>query len=123
MEQITNRPCNNCGRPVRGRSDKKFCNDGCRNDYHNKITRTDNITVRNVNHALARNRNLLKQRLENKETTICSRLLLMNDGFHFDFITGIKSKENRTICYCYEYGYYLINQTTIKIINDKTFKI
>ena len=39
--------CLECGEPILGRSDKKFCSDLCRNAYNNKANSDSNNFVRN----------------------------------------------------------------------------
>jgi len=34
------RHCRHCSKPVKGRTDKKFCSDGCRNAYNNAMRMT-----------------------------------------------------------------------------------
>ena len=51
--------CLECDEPIKGRSDKKFCNDGCRNSYNNRERRSVNNEVRNVNRALSKNYRVL----------------------------------------------------------------
>lgn len=41
--------CLYCGKPVKGRIDKKFCDDWCRNAYNNKRYSQHSGFVRNVN--------------------------------------------------------------------------
>jgi hypothetical protein len=36
-----NKVCLECGEKIVGREDKKFCSDGCRNAYNNKINKDD----------------------------------------------------------------------------------
>jgi hypothetical protein len=33
--------CNHCGKAVRGRTDKKFCQLSCKNSYHNSTRKKD----------------------------------------------------------------------------------
>ena len=39
--------CLECGTAIRGRADKKFCSDQCRNQYNNTLNRDANNYVRN----------------------------------------------------------------------------
>lgn len=41
--------CKNCGKKVIGRSDKLFCHNTCKSDYHNRIARGN----RNISQLLA----------------------------------------------------------------------
>jgi len=46
------RYCLECGEPLIGRSDKKFCDDQCRNAYNNKLNRDHINLYRNINNKL-----------------------------------------------------------------------
>ena len=43
------RECLTCGTELRGRTDKKFCDDYCRSAYNNKMGPRSSLYVRNVN--------------------------------------------------------------------------
>jgi hypothetical protein len=76
--------CLNCQEKIRGRADKKFCDDQCRNQYNNGMLRHVNNRMRNINNILKRNRRILAQFLE--EENIKREVLLAN-GFHFSYFT------------------------------------
>lgn len=59
--------CLNCGKPVLGRIDKKFCDDQCRNTFNNQQFATSNNLIRNINHALKKNRNILESMIPSGE--------------------------------------------------------
>ena len=40
--------CLECGNELMGRIDKKFCSDGCRNAYHNKVNPATKNLIRNI---------------------------------------------------------------------------
>ncbi len=44
--------CLECEEAIKGREDKKFCSDGCRNAYNNKINKDSTNFMRNVNNKL-----------------------------------------------------------------------
>jgi len=45
----TERLCLDCGEAIRGRADKKFCNDQCRSNYNNQLNNDSHNLVRNTN--------------------------------------------------------------------------
>ena len=53
METLT-RHCLACGKTVKGRIDKKFCDDYCRNVYNNRTKSDDNALIREVIQILKR---------------------------------------------------------------------
>lgn len=97
--------CPECGEIIKGRIDKKFCSDLCRNSFNNK--RNSDITnqIRNVNNILRKNRKILEEFIP-EETAKVSKNKLLQKGFNFQYITSIyTTKKNTTYFFCYEYGY------------------
>jgi predicted nucleic acid-binding Zn ribbon protein len=101
------KPCLSCGKPVKGRSDKKFCDDYCRAAYNNELKSPSNNLVRNVNNALSKNRRILEGILPKGEATAkANKDKLIEKGFQFKYLTHIHhTKNGNTYFYCYEYGY------------------
>ena len=102
---MNNRACPQCGEIIYGRSDKKFCDDGCRNLHINKLNSDTTNYVRNVNNTLRKNRRILEQLVAENATKIPWQALALG-GFNFSYCTHVKTtKEGKTYYYCYEYGY------------------
>ncbi|MBN9352349.1 MAG: hypothetical protein J0H55_16845 [Chitinophagaceae bacterium] len=99
--------CTFCGKPLRGRSDKKFCDDYCRNNYNNQLKSKSNNLVRNINNALLKNRRILHGFLpEGEEMTKVSKSKLAEKGFQFKYMTHqYVNKKGNTYFFCYETGY------------------
>ena len=97
---------------MRGRSDKKYCNDFCRNHFNNHLKGADNNYIRNVNSILRRNRRILQELLSPDKTTAKAgreQLLLM--GFHFSYFTHMHVMKKGVTCYyCYDYGYSVVSE-------------
>jgi hypothetical protein len=112
--------CLNCGDIIRGRSDKKFCNDGCRSTYNNALN-GGNPIVRKINNALGKNRRILQQLLSpGKNTMKVNREKLLFLGFEFRYITGTYSnKAGQQYYYCYDYGYLSIEKDLYLIVKRK----
>jgi predicted nucleic acid-binding Zn ribbon protein len=53
------RLCLDCGKAVKGRTDKKFCDDNCRNSYNNHLKNENGLVFKRINLALKKNRTLL----------------------------------------------------------------
>ena len=45
---MSKKTCLECGDTFAGRVDKKFCSDGCRNTYNNKINKDSKNLIRNT---------------------------------------------------------------------------
>lgn len=99
------RKCLVCGDKLRGRVDKKFCGDQCRNSYNNTLKRTNNNLIRNINNQLRKNYRILETiNSGDKTKTTKNRLLQM--GFSFDYFTSIyTTKTGSTYFYLYDQGY------------------
>lgn len=111
--------CLDCGEVIKGRSDKKFCNDICRNSYNNKINSDTTNYVRNVNNILRKNRRILEETLKGETTTIPKQKLI-DKGYNFKFYTNhIITKNNHQYVYCYEFGYLFLDKEMVLIVKRK----
>jgi predicted nucleic acid-binding Zn ribbon protein len=97
--------CLECDEKIIGREDKKFCSDGCRNAYNNKINKDSNNLMRNINNKLRKNYRILSEiNVEGK--TKASRSKLLSKGFDFEFFTNIlHTKTGNTYYFLYDQGY------------------
>lgn len=103
--------CLECGEIIRGRTDKKFCSDYCRNTYHNKANKDISNLIRNTNKALRRNHKILAELNPSGKTTV-SRKKLLSKGFDFELITSIYTTKTGNVYYfTYDQGY-------LKLEND-----
>ncbi len=110
------RKCLECGKPVFGRVDKKFCSDGCRNAYNNKTKGASNNYIRNVNNILSKNRRILKE-LNPTGKTKKHREQLLKKGFDFDYMTRVyTTKEGSEYRFCYEQGYLILENDFILLV-------
>lgn len=108
--------CLECGTPLRGRRDKKFCNESCRNQFHNHVNADQSQTIREINNGLRRNRRILIELVQQGKKTI-QRSILARKGFDFELITAMQEKRSGTHCYCcYEYGYIPLDENRFQLI-------
>ncbi len=107
MSTIQPRLCLTCGKPVKGRTDKKFCDDYCRNNYNNQLKADNNNLVRNINNALRKNRRILEGTIRaGEEMTKTTRDKLLQMGFQFKYMTHLyTNKKGTTYFFCYDHGY------------------
>ena len=118
---LSNKTCRQCGHKLHGRSDKKFCNDYCRNAFNNELKATKNTLVRNINNTLGKNRRIMESLLPNTEQTIKStRENLIRLGFQFGYFTHFyRTKTGNTYYYCYDYGYLPLENDKFLIVKKK----
>ena len=107
------RTCLACGKPIKGRADKKFCDDYCRNNYNNRLNSDATLIIRNINNALRKNRRILAEVVSSvdKSETI-SKEQLLEKGFDFQYITHTYT-ENRIFNCCYDYGYLPLDENDL----------
>lgn len=120
-QQTTTRSCLTCDKPLKGRADKKFCDDYCRNSYNNQLKSITNNSVRNVNNTLSKNRRILKSLLpDTGETAKANKEKLQRLGFNFKYITHTYvTKTGKTYLYCYDYGYLPLENDWFLIVKRK----
>lgn len=109
--------CLECKDEFRGRTDKKFCSDACRNAYHNRLNREANNLVRTVNNRLRRNYRILRYLSSEWPGGPVHRNSLSDQGFDFESITRVKSSPQGEPCYCvYDLGYIPLGEDRIRIV-------
>jgi hypothetical protein len=101
--------CLECEEKIVGREDKKFCSDGCRNAYNNKINKDSTNFMRNINNKLRKNYRILSEiNTEGKSKT--TRAKLLSKGFDFTFFTNIlQTKTGNTYYFLYDQGYLALD--------------
>jgi len=121
MEPIQ-RSCRYCGSTLRGRQDKKFCDDACRNTYNNQQQGQQNNLMRTIHRILRKNRAILLSKLpEGSQRAKVSKDCLTRAGFDFRYITHSyflsRGKEHR---FCYEMGYTALEGDHFALMKEKS---
>ena len=109
--------CVECKEPLRGRCDKKFCDDNCRTSYNNKLKSDETNFVRNVNNVLRRNRRILRY-FHSLGNARILRQQLTESGFLFCYITRSHSVGKEKYAFVYEYGYMLISDDEVLLVKS-----
>ena len=108
--------CLECGEPLKGRIDKKFCTDYCRNSYNNKVNKESKNLIRNTNNRLRKNYKILSD-LNTIGKTKVTRTKLFDNGFDFNFFTSIyKTKRGNIYFYVYDQGYLALENDYFLLI-------
>jgi predicted nucleic acid-binding Zn ribbon protein len=111
------RKCLECKEPIRGRTDKKFCSDYCRNAYHNKRNKDSKNLIRNINNRLRKNYRILDSFPLKDGKTRTSRNSLIDKGFDFDYITSLyTTKKGSTYFFVYDLGYLPLDNDYFMIV-------
>ncbi len=113
--------CLTCGKQVKGRSDKKFCDDYCRNTHNNYLNSNFNNFVRNINNALRRNRRMLEELIPAGEQTVkCHKQKLADRGFNFSYHTHhYFNKKGDQYVFCYDLGYLMLESDWMLIVKSQ----
>ena len=113
--------CNHCEKPIQGRPDKKFCDDSCRNTFNNQKNASSTNLIRNINHALKRNRKILSVMLpEGEKLAKTTKDNLSKEGFNFRYFTHRHQNQKGNVYhYCYDFGYLALDDDRILIVKCK----
>ena len=113
--------CLSCNSAVKGRADKKFCNDYCRNEYNNGLKSGTTNLVRNINNALGKNRRVLETVItNNQETGKTNAEKLLAKGFQFKYYTHTYTNKKGDVYYfCYDMGYLPLENDWFLIVKRK----
>ena len=120
MNTIT-KNCLNCARGLKGRIDKKFCDDSCRNNYNNQQKSNDTNYMRTVVNALRKNRKILQDLIPaSEEFHKTTQERMIEKGFLFKYHTHIyKNKKGDVYYFCFDYGYLPLDNDWYLVVNRK----
>jgi hypothetical protein len=123
---MENKNCLACNKILKGRIDKKFCDDYCRNNYNNlqKSKNQNSAYVKNINNALLKNRKILENILpETEELIKIPQQKLLDKGFVFKYHTHTyKNKKEQVYFFCYDYGYLPLENNWLLVVKRKEEK-
>jgi uncharacterized protein YjdB len=112
--------CLFCSNKITGRTDKKFCNDYCRNAYNNQLKSANSPAVRNINNTLIKNRRILETMLGEEKMIKQLKEKLLTQGFNFKYFTHNYTNQKGNVYYfCYEYGYLPLEHDWFLIVKRK----
>ena len=112
--------CLTCSKPIKGRTDKKFCDDYCRNNYNNQLKSATTNLVRNINNALGKNRRILENFLGKEEMIKTTKDKLLEKGFQFKYITHTyTNKKGNVYFFCYDIGYLPLENDWYLLVKRK----
>jgi predicted nucleic acid-binding Zn ribbon protein len=117
-KQYTTRPCAYCGDPIKGRDDKRFCNDGCRNSFNNETKRgRDTRMFKDVRASLNLNRRiLLKFSPARKNYAKVSAFDLLRNGYNFHYCTHFTTLCKKKLTCCFDVGFVELEKSILLVI-------
>lgn len=108
--------CLDCGSVLIGRSDKKFCSDFCRSNFHNRRNQSTNNYIRRVNYALRKNRRIL-QKFNQRGLEKVEKNILAREGFDFEYFTHvIQNRVGSRLYFCYDHGYQYLENDFVELL-------
>ena len=111
--------CRDCGAPIVGRADKKFCGPHCRSNFHNSRTTNNSKVVKKINRILTKNRTIL-ERLRMKNLKVLDRTDLVQEGFDFRYYTRKKDLDDgSSFIFCYDTGYTVLDNRRVALISKR----
>lgn len=112
--------CLECHALLHGRTDKRFCDDGCRNAYNNRLNSQQNNYVRRITNLLKKNRRILEQQLGKEKMKKVPTSKLIDAGFVKEYHTHtLQTTKGHTYYFCFEYGYLPLEQEMNLIVKNK----
>ena len=112
------RYCQSCAQVLYGRLDKKFCDDGCRNNFNNQQNSIQNKEIRIINRVLKRNRVILLAILSvGEKPTKVDREYLLLEGFNFRYMTHQEAgPAGQSYQICYDVGLISLKNREYQIV-------
>ena len=105
------RNCLTCNAELRGRTDKKFCDDYCRSSYNNYRSIPAKPIIRTINAVLRKNRRILEELLDHQPHVRVQKADLVEKGFDFRYLTYFSREATGSCTFgCYEYRYRIMNE-------------
>jgi predicted nucleic acid-binding Zn ribbon protein len=104
--------CLDCGNIIKGRADKKFCDDQCRSNYNNRIKATENHQI------LLKNWKILNA-LNPEGKTKLSKTRLIKEGYNFNYQThNYQTKTGSNYVFCYDNGFLALENDWFLLVRN-----
>jgi len=102
--QFDIRNCLECGKDLKGRLGKKYCDPACKSAYHNSHTNEAEAEIKKVNRIIRHNRSILKLLSPEGKATVRKEVL---DQLSYDyrFFTGLFKSKNNLYYLVYDYAF------------------
>lgn len=120
--------CLYCEKPIDirvGRKDRRFCDEVCKNKYHNTKTWNEEQEIKRIQLLLKKNRRILKKMFARKDKDEIDRERLLKEGFNFDFHTHFvytKNKPHYQYIVVFDYAYRPLKENKEKFKVVKAFE-
>ncbi len=109
--------CQQCGKPLHGRTDKKFCDSACKNAFNFAQRRDTRNEVREIDGYLHRNREILAMLMGESKKEMFDRAVITRAKFRWEYMTGIyKNKEGKWYHLVYDYAWMEFSTQQVLVI-------
>jgi hypothetical protein len=109
--------CQQCGKPIRGRTDKKFCDATCKNAFNFTKRRNTRNEVKEIDSYLHRNREILATLMGESKKEMFDRTVLSRAKFRWEYMTGIyKNKQGKWYHLVYDYAWMEFTDQQILVV-------
>ena len=116
---MNERKCLDCGEPLRGRADQKFCSDACRNAYNNQKLGKSTNYMRKINRILKKNHTILEELNHDDKTTTYKGMLVKN-GFNFTYFTHVyKTRAGKVYYFIYDQGFLALDNNKFLLVKKE----
>ncbi len=105
MDNLSPKTCLECGKPLTGRVDKKFCDAYCRNTFNNRHKPDFEFQIQETNSTIRKNRRILNSLSPQGKTTVRKEVL---DAMGYDYrcFSGLyKSPQGLLYYIVYDYAF------------------
>jgi hypothetical protein len=113
--------CKICNKLVKGRSDKKFCSQRCKNYYHVNLRKVTAIAVKDIDTILHRNRSILLEVLgKNSLQKKVPRIIFEKKKFNFKYNTHSHvNSHQKTFYWVYDFGWMSFSDDEVLIVRKR----
>ena len=109
--------CKQCGKPLLGRSDKKFCDSNCKNTFNFAQRRETRNEVKEIDGHLHRNREILATLMGESKKEVFDRAVLTRAKFKWEYLTSIyKNKQGKWYYLVYDYAWMEFSNQQILVV-------
>ncbi len=106
--------CLNCHKKLTGRRDKKFCDNQCKAEYHNRNQSYGEMYISSAQSITRHNRRILKTLCPDGKATV-RKEVLDNMGYDYRYFSGLyKSPKGLLYYLVYDYAFSPIHERKIE---------
>jgi hypothetical protein len=124
--EVTKPVCGYCGKEIKGRSDKKYCDDSCRNAFNHRQKEAENRlpNIQPIIAILKRNRAVLATAKKDKKTKmlIIPKERLLELGYNFLYCTEHIRYEEYDHYFCFDLGYVIKRSGQCELLQRDAFQ-